>query len=1110
MYWCQLWKKIHKPLIALAVIGFVSVTATQTEIEFDDNDAHRNNRIDTLSDNDILVASTTPSDANSNPTQLPKSNDLPTIPVSSVPQLPHCRGGQDKIPYKSDERNNLHRDTGNSSDETVVSPSRELVNERHVLVATLDGKLSLLDQGGRILWSIATGQIFSSTISSLQLNENGKWINLIPSLTGGLYKYDGISLHPMPLSAETLLRRSFKLTSDVVMTGGKELRTFGIDLLTGAMRYECGMEGCTTQAKAESPPEEDVVLVVKKQLQTVRAIDSATGSERWNFSVATHELALAGVTEGCYEGEQKDSGQDHLLKVVIPEGLIIGADKSDRAVWQHKFSSPISQAWVLENGIIRVIDPIKNSPRVEESPALYIGIHKQQFYVQESHTTAERLENAFELQFSHKSHSQRSIEIGWKPSSAIKGMTDSKAVAPYQPEFNGFYVLEKDEMKTSLPAIEPRKENSADNVSGGEAEDLENVNNFGFTEGAVQIIFVSLVSLWFWWKEVLGISLLTAVVLNLVLMRPVIRAVRTQTVREMWGFFRNQQEERALLPRKESDTLELPFTHRTRTRTTSSSSNTSQLCVGDDPNTFRSQYLEEFKPIQCLGRGGFGVVFEAKKIIDDRNYAVKRIPLPNREKSRDKVMREVKALAKLDHRNIVRYFNAWIEKPPLGWLEHHDPLWLESKTNASSANVLSSFEMTSKTDYDPMALRERRNKKEYSLISMPSKTPVEDQVEPDDSFIVFATEGDESVNLDNNCFSECALKAIEGSGGWDTNSYAIEQASSTSLLENSRVCDSIITSVSGGRGFFARPTFLDIPSMQEESGSQIADSCEVDESIEEGIDVANNASYTPSIMYLYIQQELCQKRTLQEWLRMTEERNLLQVVNFFTQTVEAVEYIHLNKLIHRDLKPGNIFLASGVESEFGSSTKERITVKIGDFGLATTASNRFDTDTQHTPAGDIPATKDNLTGHVGTHLYMSPEQSRNKPYDFKVDIYSLGLIFFELLVPFSTEMERYESLSQVRKMSFPRPFLVEHQAEYEFISKMVSHDPEQRPNATVIKKWLKSHLLNVSPTDSCSPSASRGIVPSKSLSADSSIFPFKKGRFLSEQERFLNKTQSCM
>jgi serine/threonine protein kinase len=45
---------------------------------------------------------------------------------------------------------------------------------------------------------------------------------------------------------------------------------------------------------------------------------------------------------------------------------------------------------------------------------------------------------------------------------------------------------------------------------------------------------------------------------------------------------------------------------------------------------FVSTYLKEFEPIQCLGKGAFGIVFEAKKRIDDRNYAVKRIALPDR------------------------------------------------------------------------------------------------------------------------------------------------------------------------------------------------------------------------------------------------------------------------------------------------------------------------------------------------------------------------------------------------------------------------------------------------------------------------------------------------
>lgn len=57
-----------------------------------------------------------------------------------------------------------------------------------------------------------------------------------------------------------------------------------------------------------------------------------------------------------------------------------------------------------------------------------------------------------------------------------------------------------------------------------------------------------------------------------------------------------------------------------------------------------SRYLTDFEPIQCLGRGGFGLVFEVRNRLDDCHYAVKRIQLPNSEEAREKVMREVKVL----------------------------------------------------------------------------------------------------------------------------------------------------------------------------------------------------------------------------------------------------------------------------------------------------------------------------------------------------------------------------------------------------------------------------------------------------------------------------------
>ncbi|CAG2112059.1 unnamed protein product, partial [Medioppia subpectinata] len=70
--------------------------------------------------------------------------------------------------------------------------------------------------------------------------------------------------------------------------------------------------------------------------------------------------------------------------------------------------------------------------------------------------------------------------------------------------------------------------------------------------------------------------------------------------------------------------------------------------------TFNSQFESEFEPMQVLGRGGFGLVFEAKRKFDGNHYAVKRISFPDLKERKDKVMREVTALSQLDHSGIVR------------------------------------------------------------------------------------------------------------------------------------------------------------------------------------------------------------------------------------------------------------------------------------------------------------------------------------------------------------------------------------------------------------------------------------------------------------------------
>lgn len=79
-------------------------------------------------------------------------------------------------------------------------------------------------------------------------------------------------------------------------------------------------------------------------------------------------------------------------------------------------------------------------------------------------------------------------------------------------------------------------------------------------------------------------------------------------------------------------------------------------------NTGHSRLHTEFKELEFLGQGAYGDVMKVRNVLDNREYAIKRIPLSARNKQLYKKMtREVELLSRLNHENVVRYYNSWIE-----------------------------------------------------------------------------------------------------------------------------------------------------------------------------------------------------------------------------------------------------------------------------------------------------------------------------------------------------------------------------------------------------------------------------------------------------------------
>ncbi|GMS86389.1 hypothetical protein PENTCL1PPCAC_8564, partial [Pristionchus entomophagus] len=80
---------------------------------------------------------------------------------------------------------------------------------------------------------------------------------------------------------------------------------------------------------------------------------------------------------------------------------------------------------------------------------------------------------------------------------------------------------------------------------------------------------------------------------------------------------------------------------------------------------YSSKFFNDYVVKKIRGQGGCGCVFEAVNKIDNHEYAVKRVAI--RETDLDRGLREVRAMARLDHPGIIGYRGSWIEEPPEGW-----------------------------------------------------------------------------------------------------------------------------------------------------------------------------------------------------------------------------------------------------------------------------------------------------------------------------------------------------------------------------------------------------------------------------------------------------------
>ena len=133
--------------------------------------------------------------------------------------------------------------------------------------------------------------------------------------------------------------------------------------------------------------------------------------------------------------------------------------------------------------------------------------------------------------------------------------------------------------------------------------------------------------------------------------------------------------------------------------------------------------------------------------------------------------------------------------------------------------------------------------------------------------------------------------------------------------------------------------------------------------------------------YVYIVMELLEGRTLRDVLAREAPLDTARAVSIMLQIAAAVAAAHEAGIIHRDLKPANIFIVQRKDAP--------PFVKVLDFGIAKLAADTID--------DDDPKTLTAVGVMIGTPKYMSPEQCDGGPLTPASDVYSLGIILYEML-----------------------------------------------------------------------------------------------------------------
>lgn len=489
------------------------------------------------------------------------------------------------------------------------------------------------------------------------------------------------------------------------------------------------------------------------------------------------------------------------------------------------------------------------------------------------------------------------------------------------------------------------------------------------------------------------------------------------------------------------------------------------------PEHLHSRYYCDFKEIGLLGRGGGGEVVKVRNRLDRQLYAVKKIKLdPDDPTMKKKILREVKTISRMQHRHIVRYFQAWIEGDSGFSSDDDDDEGDDGFSDDSeSDNEAHSDNHIGLEAYESTSLSSGTNDVENS---QPSVDDDDDDWlgTMSNSIGLWSTSKHENRSHRSNSQSLSLSSRFRSESSYPDDGFDWE-----GLQEASDDGDDGDDAFNGSGGERASGMFRQKLSPHQIRTKRLSEK-------------------------LYIQMEYCGGSSLRDIIdKSSLWKNPDRIWTLLRQILEAIVYIHRQGIIHRDLKPPNVFLDAEGD------------VKLGDFGLAVrppkniqeeadddedgaaqdisnsvgstggflsnstgssaaelygrlkmenleSTRNAFSVQKQQEITTMTTMSDANITAGVGTAFYRAPEQEREgQRYNQKADMFSLGIMFFEMWSPpFTTLMERAQALTGLREQCvLPVEFTAPDNVK-EVILWLCKPNPASRPNAVEL---LASALL---------------------------------------------------